>query len=102
MAAALAVSRALAALEIFSTAFFGGGRTAQRNSPMRGGDVDVSVKISFEEAAFGVKRDISISRQENCETCGGSGAKPEAARKPAPPAAAAARSGGSSKVCLEA
>ena len=35
----------------------------------------LSGEISFEEAAFGVKRDISISRQENCETCGGSGAK---------------------------
>lgn len=69
--------------DIFDS-FFGGGRTAQRNGPMRGGDVDVSVKISFEEAAFGVKRDISISRQENCETCGGSGAKPGSSTKTCP------------------
>lgn len=62
--------------DIFDT-FFGGGRSAQRqNGPMRGGDVDASVKITFEEAAFGVKRDVTISRREHCEGCNGSGAQP--------------------------
>ena len=32
--------------------------------------------LSFEEAAFGKETDIEIPREENCETCNGSGAKP--------------------------
>lgn len=83
MAAALAI-RGLWRLWRCFRQLFRRRRTAQRNGPMRGGDVDVSVKISFEEAAFGVKRDISISRQENCETCGGSGAKPGSSTKTCP------------------
>ncbi len=60
-------------------AFFGGGmggRAATANGPQRGADLRADVTISFEEAAFGVKRDISVTREENCQTCAGSGAKP--------------------------
>ncbi|MBQ9941577.1 MAG: molecular chaperone DnaJ [Christensenellaceae bacterium] len=63
--------------DIFESFFGGGGRSARRqNGPMRGADVDVQVYLTFEEAAFGVKKEVTITRQENCETCGGSGAKP--------------------------
>lgn len=62
--------------DIFES-FFGGGRTAsRRNGPMRGGDLEVSMTITFEEAAFGVKKDIKLTRREDCDTCAGSGAKP--------------------------
>ncbi len=56
--------------------FGGGSSSARRNGPRRGEDIGISVTISFEEAAFGVKKDISFSRIANCQTCGGSGAKP--------------------------
>lgn len=61
--------------DIFDS-FFGGGRSAARsNGPVRGGDVEASLRITFEEAAFGVKKEISITRREQCDQCHGSGAQ---------------------------
>lgn len=64
--------------DIFSS-FFGGGfgssSSQRRNGPVRGDDIGVSVTISFEEAVFGVKRDVSFTRIARCTECGGSGAK---------------------------
>lgn len=62
--------------DIFSS-FFGGssGRRSSKNGPVRGRDLKVRVEITFEEAAFGVEKTISINREEQCETCNGSGAK---------------------------
>jgi molecular chaperone DnaJ len=51
---------------------FGGGR--RRGGPQRGADLRYDLEISFEEAAKGVETSIQIPRQENCETCHGSGA----------------------------
>jgi molecular chaperone DnaJ len=42
----------------------------------RGADLEFRLGITFEEAAFGAEKTISIPRQEICEVCGGSGAKP--------------------------
>jgi len=53
---------------------FGGGQT--RNGPIPGDDIRYNLTISFEEAAFGVEKEITIPREEACETCHGSGAKP--------------------------
>ena len=53
---------------------FGGAR--RRNGPERGADLRIGVAIGFEEMARGVERTLSIPREENCETCGGSGAAP--------------------------
>ncbi|MCX7710422.1 MAG: molecular chaperone DnaJ [Clostridia bacterium] len=66
--------------DIFETFFggsgFGGGRSGRnKNGPQKGADLKYAMEISFEEAAFGVEREISINRLENCVTCGGSGAK---------------------------
>ncbi|MEI6131770.1 MAG: molecular chaperone DnaJ [Bacillota bacterium] len=58
---------------IFGGGFGGGGR---RNGPRKGQDIEVQIRIEFKEAAFGVKRDINVRRQENCAVCSGSGAKP--------------------------
>ncbi|NLC76761.1 MAG: molecular chaperone DnaJ [Clostridia bacterium] len=55
--------------------FGGGGRSATRR-PQRGADLRYDLSSSFEEAAFGTKKDISIPRTETCTTCGGSGAAP--------------------------
>lgn len=64
--------------DIFSDLFgggfgFGGGN--RRNGPRRGNDVRQVVNVTFEEAAFGCKKKINITKMENCPTCGGTGAK---------------------------
>lgn len=57
-------------------AFFGGGATTSRQSPQRGADLHSALTITFEEAAFGCKKEIEISRTENCSVCQGIGCKP--------------------------
>jgi molecular chaperone DnaJ len=52
---------------------FGGGR---RRGPQRGADLRYDLEIAFEESAKGAETTIQIPRQENCETCSGSGAAP--------------------------
>jgi molecular chaperone DnaJ len=63
--------------------FFGGfggfGRSANRrtrNAPRRGTDLQYNIDLTFEESIFGVEKEIEISRDEVCETCGGKGAEP--------------------------
>ncbi len=60
--------------------FFGfGGGGGGRNGRRRGADLRYDLSISFEEAAFGVERDIEFERQAVCLTCAGTGAKPGSA-----------------------
>ena len=64
--------------DIFSD-FFGvniGGRGGQRGSIQRGGDEQVELHLTFEEAVFGKKTQIRVRRYEVCEQCKGSGAAP--------------------------
>ncbi|MCL2462865.1 MAG: molecular chaperone DnaJ, partial [Defluviitaleaceae bacterium] len=64
--------------DLFSGGFgdiFGGGTSASRNAPQRGESIRVSVTVSFEEAAFGVSRELNVNKIEPCEDCGGSGAE---------------------------
>jgi len=51
---------------------FGGGR--RRGGPQRGADLRYDLEITFEESATGAETAVQIPRQENCETCSGSGA----------------------------
>lgn len=72
--------------DIFESFFGGGGGGGRRrNGPERGNDLEVNLNLTFEEAIFGCEKDIKIIRNENCEACGGSGAKegtkPEACDK---------------------
>lgn len=60
--------------DIFSSFFGGSSQTSRRNAPTRGGDIKASVSISFEEAAFGCKKEITYNRIERCDDCGGTGA----------------------------
>ncbi len=53
---------------------FGGSR--RRGGPQRGADLRYDLEISFKESARGTETAIQIPRQENCDTCGGSGAAP--------------------------
>ena len=52
-----------------------GGRRA-RNAPRRGRDLQKEISLDFEEAVFGVEKEIKFSRDEVCSTCGGDGAEP--------------------------
>jgi len=61
--------------DIFGGGFGGFGGASRRNSPKKGADLKYNVEITFEEAAKGTERDINVTRQENCKTCGGTGAK---------------------------
>lgn len=59
--------------------FFGGqgrGRGSAQNGPRRGADLRFDLEISFEEAAFGVEKEISLYREEQCAHCHGEGAEP--------------------------
>lgn len=71
--------------DVFSSFFGGagfGGR--KRNGPRKGNDIHIHINLSFEEAAFGAKKKIKLTRQENCDTCGGSGAEPGTEKKTCP------------------
>lgn len=61
--------------DLFSS-FFGGGASTQsrRNGPVRGEDLEAQITISFEEAVFGCKKEVSYNRIEKCADCKGSGA----------------------------
>ncbi|MFD1850231.1 molecular chaperone DnaJ [Oceanobacillus bengalensis] len=62
--------------DIFDMFFGGGGRRRDPNAPQAGADLQYSMVLDFEEAIFGKETDIKIPREENCDTCHGSGAKP--------------------------
>lgn len=69
--------------DIFSS-FFGGGFSgfggssgrSRANAPRQGESIRKSVMLSFEEAAFGCDKKITIDRVENCKECNGTGAEP--------------------------
>lgn len=67
--------------DIFESFFGGGGGQRRPNGPTRGADVEYSVTLTFEEAVFGVKKEVSINRSEKCEHCSGTGAKAGTAAK---------------------
>lgn len=64
--------------DIFDTFFgggFGGSSRRRNNGPQRGGDITYDIELTFEQAAStGVKKDIPVSREENCPDCKGTGA----------------------------
>lgn len=63
--------------DIFSSFFGGGGRTRRDpNAPRKGDDLQYRMTISFEEAVFGKEKEIEIPREETCDSCHGTGAKP--------------------------
>ncbi len=67
--------------DLFETIFsgmggMGGMGASRRNAPVQGDDLQYRLTISFEEAAFGCDKEIDFFRNETCETCSGSGAKP--------------------------
>ncbi|MGB7606026.1 MAG: molecular chaperone DnaJ [Lutisporaceae bacterium] len=63
--------------DIFDMFFNGGGGSSSRSKtgPRKGADLKYEIEISFKEAAFGIKREVNITRNEACSDCKGSGAK---------------------------
>ncbi|MGI6728051.1 MAG: molecular chaperone DnaJ [Anaerovoracaceae bacterium] len=53
----------------------GGYSQARRNRPQKGMDLQKRLLISFEEAAFGVKKNIRLNKYTTCKSCDGSGAE---------------------------
>jgi molecular chaperone DnaJ len=62
--------------------FFGGGVGGRRRGPrrrsriQRGEDLFMQIGLTFEEAAFGVERDVTVDTRAECERCHGSGCEP--------------------------
>ena len=60
--------------DIFGDIFgFGGGGGKNSNAPRKGDNLRANLNIKFEEAAFGVKKDVTVTRIEQCPDCKGSG-----------------------------
>ena len=65
--------------DIFSSFFgggFGGRSSRPNNGPRKGNDIRHDIEITFEDAFLGVKKEIVVTRSEECDTCHGSGARP--------------------------
>lgn len=62
--------------DLFGDLFGAGGRGGRRSRAQRGNDLREDLKLTFEEAVFGVKKQIHIRRFEACETCDGQGVAP--------------------------
>ncbi len=65
--------------DIFGDLFgggFGGSRRGASNGPMKGANVRTQVRITFEEAVFGCKKEIDMVLKDECPDCHGTGAKP--------------------------
>ncbi|MEW6286776.1 MAG: molecular chaperone DnaJ [Chloroflexota bacterium] len=61
--------------ELFGSFGFSTGRSSRR-SPRRGRDLQMQINLTFEEAVFGVEKEIEFQREEICSRCNGSGAEP--------------------------
>lgn len=62
---------------IFDSIFdmFGGGGGSRRNATPQGSDIEQRLTLTFEEAAFGVAKEVKLTRNETCSACKGTGAK---------------------------
>ena len=57
----------------FGGGFGGGGRRSNPNAPQRGESIRMNLAISFEEAAFGCQKSVTVERMEQCDSCHGNG-----------------------------
>ncbi len=69
--------------DIFGS-IFGGGQRVNPNAPRKGENLRAAVTISFEEAAFGCEKELTITRSEPCSTCKGSGCAAGTSPEPCP------------------
>ncbi|HNZ51036.1 MAG TPA: molecular chaperone DnaJ [Bacilli bacterium] len=57
------------------SSIFGGSRRESGSGRTRGADLRTTITITFEEAAFGVEKEINITKYDTCSTCSGLGAQ---------------------------
>lgn len=66
--------------DIFESFFGGmggfGAQSVDPNAPQRGHDLRLDIELEFEEAAFGIEKEIKIDHLEMCKECYGTGAEP--------------------------
>ena len=63
--------------DIFDAFFGGASRGGRRRAgPARGADLRYNLRLTFEEAVFGVEKEIEYQRLERCSQCNGRGAEP--------------------------
>lgn len=60
---------------LFESMGFSTGRRSRR-TPRRGRDIQYQVNLTFEEAVFGIEKEVEITRDETCSSCKGNGAEP--------------------------
>ena len=60
----------------FGGGFGGGGGSSRRNAPQKGETIRAGVTITFEEAAFGCEKEVTVNRTEACDVCKGTGCAP--------------------------
>ena len=64
-------------MESFFGSAFGRGRTRTRpGAPLRGDDLSLEIELTFEEAVFGVTRELTLAVMRACERCHGSACEP--------------------------
>ena len=63
--------------DIFGSMFGGGfgGQQTRHNGPRKGENLRITLQLTFEEAVFGCEKSVSVTRNESCKDCGGTGAK---------------------------
>jgi molecular chaperone DnaJ len=61
--------------EMFSGGGFGFGGNTGRGRQARGGDLRMQARLTLREAAFGVKREVTVHAPVRCDDCSGTGAK---------------------------
>ena len=64
--------------------FFGGGAGQQQRGPKRGRDVETTLNLTFEEAVFGVERNIELDMDDECSHCKGTTVEPGYSMKTCP------------------
>ncbi|MBQ1825627.1 MAG: DnaJ domain-containing protein, partial [Firmicutes bacterium] len=62
--------------DMFGGGFGGASQSRRANQPRKGRDLQKAIAITFEEAAFGCKKTITLTKNVTCSTCKGDGAKP--------------------------
>lgn len=70
--------------DIFESFFGGGGASRGSRRAARGSDIQAELRIDFKEAVFGVEKDFTLLKQNQCDRCNGSGAEPGSGEKTCP------------------
>lgn len=60
--------------DIFGDMFgFGGGSSRRGQGRVRGNDIQVDIELKFEEAVFGIEKEIRLTKNNGCDVCNGTG-----------------------------